>query len=83
MVTKNIELGSPGTHFIYMRVKNVLRVHEMYCIILIFKIFSSKYFAKSFGAFFSLKFSSNTGTDFLHLLIDYAFLGVTVLANFQ
>ena len=53
MVAKNIVLGSPGIHFMHMRVKNVLRVTEMFCIILIFNILSSKYFAESFGAFFT------------------------------
>ena len=28
MVAKNIVLGSPGTHFIYMRVKTVMIVQE-------------------------------------------------------
>ena len=63
-VAKNIVLGSPGTHFMHMRVKHVLRVTEMFCIMLILNILSSKYFTESFGAFFTPKFSSNTGTNF-------------------
>ena len=47
-----------------MRVKNILKVTEMFCIILILNILSSKYFAESFGTFFTLKLSSNTGTNF-------------------
>ena len=64
MVTKNKVLGSPGTHFMHMRVKNVLRVTKMFCIILILNILSSKYLAESFGGFSTIKFSSNTGTIF-------------------
>ena len=64
MVAKNIVLGSPGIHFIHMRIKNILRVTEMFCIISNLNILSYKYFAESFGAFFTLKFSSNTGTNF-------------------
>ena len=64
MVVKNRVLGSSGTHFMHTRVKNVLRVTEIFCIILILNILSSKYFAESFGAFFTLKFLSNTDTTF-------------------
>ena len=64
MVAKTIVLRPPGTHFTYMRVKNVLRITEMFFIILILNILSSKYFTESFEAFFTLKFLSNTGTNF-------------------
>ena len=64
MVAKNIVLGSVGNHFMHMRIKNVLEVTEMFCIILILNILSSKIFAESFGEFFTLKFSSNIGTNF-------------------
>ena len=53
----------------YMRIKNVLSVTEMFIIVLILNVLSSKYFAESLGAFFTLKFSSNTGTNFS--LFDY------------
>ena len=46
----------------YIRVKNVLRITEMFCIILILNILSSKYFTANLWAFFTHKFSSNTGT---------------------
>ena len=36
----------------------------MFCVCLILHILSSKYFAESFGAFFTFKFPSNTGTFF-------------------
>ena len=60
MMVKNIVLGFPGTHFMHMRVRNVFKVTEKLCIILILNILSSKYFAERLGAFFTLKFSSNT-----------------------
>ena len=83
MVTKNIVLGTQGTHFMHMRVKNILRVTEMFYINLILNILSSKYFAESIGSFFTLTFSYNTGRKFLHLMIEYAFFGVTPLASLQ
>ena len=63
MVVKNLVLWSPGTHFTHMRVINVFRVTEMFCIILILNILLFKYFAESLGVFFTLKISSNTGTN--------------------
>ena len=51
MVGKDIVIGSLGPHFMHMRVKNVLRINEMFCIILILNILSSKYFAEIFSAF--------------------------------
>ena len=64
MVAKNIVTGSSGTHFMRIRVKNVLRFTEMFCVILILNILSSKYFAEIFAAFFTLKFLSITGRNF-------------------
>ena len=57
MAAEYIVLGSLGTHFMHKRVKNVLRVTEMFCIILILNILSSKYFAESIGAFFTFTVS--------------------------
>ena len=64
MVAKNIVVGSPGTHFIHMRVKNFLMVIEMFCYYFDFEYFAFQIFAERFEAFFTLKFSSNTGTIF-------------------
>ena len=83
MVTKNIVLRSQGTHFMHVKVKNVLRITEMFCINLILNILSSKYFAESIGSFSTLTFSFNAGRKFLHLRIVYAFFGVAPLENFQ
>ena len=47
------------------RDKNILRVNEMFCIILILNILFPKYFAECFGAFFTLKFLCNTGKIFV------------------
>ena len=49
----------------HVRDKNILRVTEMFCIIFILNILSSKYFAECFGAFFTLKLLSNTGKIFV------------------
>ena len=64
MFPKHIVLRSPGTHFMDMRAKIDIRVTEVFYIILILNNLSSNYFVDSFGAFFTLKFSSNTGTNF-------------------
>ena len=40
------------------------RVNGMFYICLVLHVLSCKYSGESFGAFFTLKFSSNTGTNF-------------------
>ena len=73
MVAKTIVVGSPGTHFMHMTVKNVLMVIEMFCIILILNILPSKYLQKGLEHFSHSSFHQILA-QFLHLLIVYAFL---------
>ena len=67
----SLVLHFPKTLLVDLKMSS--RVKGMFCICLVLHVLSWKYLAKSFGAFFTLKFSSNTGTNFCTFWLLHSF----------